>query len=166
MINSIFGMYMESWILRVSCKVNVKPFGLHLLCTRPEVFMIPWKFQKLNSFLKWMTWIAFGLESLSSVLMEIEHRPYNVYFPILFSPVLFASGPFKMHFNIMYDCVVFSWVTYEKSYVITGPGCLWSTMFKFRAFYTMYPLWHSQWKLKQQKTHSAIVFVNLQRRVL
>ena len=42
---------MESWILRVSCKVNVKPFGLHLLCTRPEVFMIPWTFQKLNSFL-------------------------------------------------------------------------------------------------------------------
>ena len=35
---------MESYILRVSCKVNV---GLHLLCKRPEVFMIP-----LNSFLK------------------------------------------------------------------------------------------------------------------
>ena len=44
---------MESWILQVSYKVNVKPFGLHLLCTRPEVFMIPWTFQKLNSFLKY-----------------------------------------------------------------------------------------------------------------
>ena len=43
---------MESWILRVSYKVNVKPFGLHLLCKRPEVFMIPWTFQKSNSFLK------------------------------------------------------------------------------------------------------------------
>ena len=27
-MNSIFGRFMESWILRVSCKVNVKPFGL------------------------------------------------------------------------------------------------------------------------------------------
>ena len=30
-------MFMESWILRV--------------CKRPEVFMIPWTFQKLNSFI-------------------------------------------------------------------------------------------------------------------
>ena len=44
---------MESWILRVSCKISMKPFGLHLLCMRPEVFMIPWTFQKLNSFLKY-----------------------------------------------------------------------------------------------------------------
>ena len=43
---------MESWILRVSCKVNVKPFGLHLLCKRLEVFMIPWTFQTSNLFLK------------------------------------------------------------------------------------------------------------------
>ena len=35
-------MFMESWILQVSCKVNVKPFRLHLLCKRPEAFMIPW----------------------------------------------------------------------------------------------------------------------------
>ena len=42
---------MESWILRVSCKVDVKPKGLHLFCKRPEVFMIPWTLQKLNSFL-------------------------------------------------------------------------------------------------------------------
>ena len=27
-------MFMESWILRISCKVNVKPFGLHLQETR------------------------------------------------------------------------------------------------------------------------------------
>ena len=27
---------MESWILQVSFKVNVKPFGLHLLCKRPK----------------------------------------------------------------------------------------------------------------------------------
>ena len=39
-------------ILRVSCKVYVKPFGLHLLYKRPEVFMIPSTFQKSNSFLK------------------------------------------------------------------------------------------------------------------
>ena len=25
----------------------------YLLCKRPEVFMIPWTFQKLNLFLKW-----------------------------------------------------------------------------------------------------------------
>ena len=49
-----FWRFMESWILRVSCKVNVKHFGLHLLCTRPEVFMIPWTFQKLNLFLKYI----------------------------------------------------------------------------------------------------------------
>ena len=24
-------MFMESWIPQVSCKINVKPFGLHLL---------------------------------------------------------------------------------------------------------------------------------------
>ena len=47
---------MESWILKVSCKVNVKPFGLHLLCKRPKVFMIPWTFQKSNSFLKCTIW--------------------------------------------------------------------------------------------------------------
>ena len=29
---------MNTW---VSCKVNVNPFWLHLLCKRPEVFMIP-----------------------------------------------------------------------------------------------------------------------------
>ena len=43
---STFGLFMESWILQVSCKVNAKPFSLHLLCKRPEVFMIPqtdWK---------------------------------------------------------------------------------------------------------------------------
>ena len=33
-------MFMELWIL-------------HLLCKRPEVFTIPWTFQKLNSFLKY-----------------------------------------------------------------------------------------------------------------
>ena len=42
-------MFMESWILQVSCKVNMK---LHLLCKRPEVFMIPLTFQKSNLFLK------------------------------------------------------------------------------------------------------------------
>ena len=26
-MNSIFGMFMGSWILQVSCKVNVKPFS-------------------------------------------------------------------------------------------------------------------------------------------
>ena len=39
-------------MLRVSCIVNVKLFGLNLLCKRPEVFMIPRTFQKSNSFLK------------------------------------------------------------------------------------------------------------------
>ena len=29
------------------------PFGLHLLCKRPEVFRIPWTYQKLISFLKY-----------------------------------------------------------------------------------------------------------------
>ena len=46
-------MFMESWIIWVSCKVNVKPYGLHLLWKRPEVFIIPWTLQKLNSFLKY-----------------------------------------------------------------------------------------------------------------
>ena len=35
-------MFMESWVLRVSCKVNMKPFRLHLLCKKPEVFMEWW----------------------------------------------------------------------------------------------------------------------------
>ena len=48
-MNSIFRMFMKSWILWVSCKVNMK----HLLCKGPEVFMIPWTFQKLNSLLKY-----------------------------------------------------------------------------------------------------------------
>ena len=29
-------------------------FGLHVLCKKPEVFMIPRIFQKLNSFLKYL----------------------------------------------------------------------------------------------------------------
>ena len=33
-MNSIFEMFMESWILRVSCKVNVKPEALTLHETR------------------------------------------------------------------------------------------------------------------------------------
>ena len=33
-MNSIFGRFMESWILRVSCKVNVKGFTLALQKTR------------------------------------------------------------------------------------------------------------------------------------
>ena len=46
-------MVMELWILQVSSKVDMKPLGLHLPGKRPEVFMIPWTFQKLNSiFLK------------------------------------------------------------------------------------------------------------------
>ena len=45
---------MESWILRVSFKVYVKLFWLHLLCKRPEVFMILWTFKKSNSFLIWI----------------------------------------------------------------------------------------------------------------
>ena len=49
---SISCLFMETWILRVSCKVNVKRFGLHLLCKRPEVFMIPWTFKKSIYFLK------------------------------------------------------------------------------------------------------------------
>ena len=44
--NSVFSLFMESWILRDSCKVNVKPFGLHVFCKRPEVFMIPRPDQK------------------------------------------------------------------------------------------------------------------------
>ena len=44
---------MESWILRIFCKVNLKPFGLHLLCKRRKVFMNPWTFQKSILFLKW-----------------------------------------------------------------------------------------------------------------
>ena len=52
---------MESWILRVSCKVNVKPFGLHLLCKRPELFMIPWTIQKSNSFLKWKLSLLYNI---------------------------------------------------------------------------------------------------------
>ena len=35
-------------MLRVSCKVNVKPFGLHLLCKRPKVFMIPMNIPKIE----------------------------------------------------------------------------------------------------------------------
>ena len=35
-------------------------FGLHLLCKRPEAFMIPWTFQKLNSFLKYLLyWLIY-----------------------------------------------------------------------------------------------------------
>ena len=54
---------MESWILRVSCKGNVK-LEVHLLCRRLKVFMISWTFQKLNSFLStghfawvWRIWL-------------------------------------------------------------------------------------------------------------
>ena len=53
--------------IQVSCKVNEKPFGLHLLCKRPEVYMIrasltlqetgsihdSMNIPKMNSFLKW-----------------------------------------------------------------------------------------------------------------
>ena len=55
-------MFVESWILRVSCKVYMKPFGLHLHCKRPEVFMIPWTFQILNSFLN-CTYLGFTLST-------------------------------------------------------------------------------------------------------
>ena len=39
----------ELW---VSCQVNMKPFGLQLLCKRLEVFMIPLTDQILNLYLK------------------------------------------------------------------------------------------------------------------
>ena len=44
---------MESWLLRISCKVS-KAFGLHLLCKKPKVVMIPWIFQNLNLFFKYL----------------------------------------------------------------------------------------------------------------
>ena len=60
---------MESWILRVSCKVSVKRFGLHLLCKRPEVFMLPWTFQKSNSFSRIVvTDILFHISVMKSYL--------------------------------------------------------------------------------------------------
>ena len=46
---------MESWILRLSCKVNVKPFGFQLFCKRCKVFMIPWTFQN---------WVHFSSASM------------------------------------------------------------------------------------------------------
>ena len=39
---------MESWILRASCKVSEARRASRQLCKIPEVFMIPWTFQKLN----------------------------------------------------------------------------------------------------------------------
>ena len=47
-MNSIFGLFKESWILRVSCKVSEAQRASRLLCKRSEVFIIPWTDQKLN----------------------------------------------------------------------------------------------------------------------
>ena len=49
-MNSIFGMFMESWILPVFCKVS-ETLWTCKLCKRSEVFIIPWTFRKTNSFL-------------------------------------------------------------------------------------------------------------------
>ena len=47
-MNSIFGMFMESWILRVSCKESEAWRASPRLCKKYEVFMIPLTIQKLN----------------------------------------------------------------------------------------------------------------------
>ena len=44
---------MEVWTQWVLCKVNVTPFGHHLLCTCPIAFILPWPSEKWNLFLKW-----------------------------------------------------------------------------------------------------------------
>ena len=46
----------------------MKPFGLHLLCKRPEVLMVPWTFQNLNPFLKWVLILVTGVNS--SILFD------------------------------------------------------------------------------------------------
>ena len=65
---------MESYILQVSCKVKVKPKWLHLLCKRPEAFMIQWTFQKSNSFLKYTysagQWWTFN-QSLGQLFVSV-----------------------------------------------------------------------------------------------
>ena len=61
-------MFMESWILRVSCK-------------RPEVFMIRWTFQKLKSFLNYLRLdILTGLVLLLSSSWEIWTRFSTKYY--------------------------------------------------------------------------------------
>ena len=44
---------MEVWTQRVPYKVNLMPFGRHLLCTWPVAFILPWTSEKWNLFLKW-----------------------------------------------------------------------------------------------------------------
>ena len=87
-------MFMESWILRVYCKVNMKPFGLHLLCTRPKIFMIPWTFQKLNSFLK---------------LLHLWHNLLSIGIG-----VVYATFPIQLALCVM----IYIWVTFFSQILI------------------------------------------------
>ena len=49
-MNSIFGMFMESWIVRVSCKVNVRPFfGLNVKFARDPKKGFTLTFQETRS---------------------------------------------------------------------------------------------------------------------
>lgn len=52
-LNFIFMRFMEVWMQRVPCKVNMRPFGRHLLCTWPVAFILPWTLEKWNLFLKY-----------------------------------------------------------------------------------------------------------------
>ena len=43
---SFFLRFIEEWTQWVPCKVNVVPFGHHLLCTGPVVFILRWTSEK------------------------------------------------------------------------------------------------------------------------
>ena len=71
-------MFMESWKLRVPCKVNAKPFGLPLLCKRTKVFMIPWTSYGLHvTFARGPKYLWFQEHSKSRkhfLIIAIKHK--------------------------------------------------------------------------------------------
>ena len=68
---------MEVWTQRV----NVIPFGRHLLCTWPIAFILPWTSEKWNLFLKW-TDVFFLSWDLSFLTLSLSLLKLNMLKPL------------------------------------------------------------------------------------
>ena len=65
---------------------------LHLLCKRPKVFMIPWIFQKSNSFLKYMCFGSSKEPSHETVLLSTHNKCFWLRNNKIIFHYIFLSG--------------------------------------------------------------------------
>ena len=141
-------MFMESWILRVSCIVNVKTFRLHLLCKRTEVFLIPWTpniefISLLDSIQKKPAINEFTYQSV--LLRRVFNYQQNTFYQIQNVCLFIVCESIVVQiYQYITCCCFFEWSGIERSWVT----------FSVNASFFLWILFLSKWlHLMQRKLY-------------